>query len=111
MAGRRRLVVAPSALGDLEDISVSIGEHDREAAARQIQGILRKADGLREFPEMGIARERLASGLRSIVHAPYVVFYYPRVDRIEIVRVFHGRQDIEHEMISFISRYFTGENE
>ena len=107
MAARRRLVIAPSALRDLEGIAAHIAEHDPAAARRQIERILRKADGLRDYPEMGIARERLAQGLRSIVEAPYVVFYYPRTDRIEIVRVFHGRQDIEHEMLSFVSRYFT----
>jgi len=107
MAARRRLVIAPSALQDLEGIATHIREHDAAAAVRQIERILQKANGLRDYPEMGIARERLAPGLRSIVEAPYVVFYYPRPDRIEIVRVFHGRQDIEHEMLSFISRYFS----
>lgn len=108
MVARRRLGIAPSALRDLEDIASHIREHDPAAAARQVEHILRKADGLREYPEMGIARERLAPGLRSVVEAPYIVFYYPHPDRIEIVRVFHRRQDVEHEMLSFISRYFRG---
>ena len=71
MAARRRLFLSPLALHDLEDIAGYIREHDAAAAARQIERILRKADRLRDFPEMGIARERLMPGLRSIVEAPY----------------------------------------
>ena len=46
--------------------------------------ILNTGDGLRDFPEMGKARDRLASGLRSLVEAPYVIFYYPHPDRIDV---------------------------
>ena len=106
MAERRRLIVAPSAARDLEEIWLHIADDNPSAARRQVARILSAADGLRDFPDMGKARDRLASGLRSLVEAPYVIFYYPHPNRIEIVRVFHGRQDIENEMLSFVRRYF-----
>ena len=106
MADRRRLFVAPSAARDLEEIWLHIADDNPPAAGRQVARILSVADGLRDFPDMGKARDRLTSGLRSLVEAPYVIFYYPHPDRIEIVRVFHGRQDIESEMLSFVRRYF-----
>lgn len=105
MAAPRRLVIAPSALGDLGSIHDHIGENNPIAARKQTERIFQRARMLLEFPEMGSDRYRLAPGLRSIVERPYVVFYYPRDYGIEIVRVFHGRQDIEHEMLSFIEQY------
>jgi plasmid stabilization system protein ParE len=33
--------------------------------------------------------------MRSIPSSPYVVFYLVRPTRIEIVRVLHGRRDVE----------------
>ena len=106
MADRRRLFIAPSATRDLEKIWLHIADDNPSAARRQVARILSAADGLRDFPELGKARDRLATGLRSLVETPYVIFYYPHPDRIEIVRVFHGRQDIESEMLSFVRRYF-----
>ncbi len=106
MPDRRRLFIAPSAAYDLEKIWLHIADDNPSAARRQVSRILSAADNLRDFPEMGKVRNRLASGLRSLIEDPYVIFYYPHPARIEIVRVFHGRQDIESEMISFVRRYF-----
>ena len=105
MADRRRLFIAPSATYDLEEIWLHIADDNPSAARQQVARILSAADNLCDFPDMGRARDRLASGLRSLIEDPYVIFYYPQPDRIEIVRVFHGRQDIESEMISFVRQY------
>ena len=107
MAARRRLIVAPSASEDLEGIWQHIAADNLGAARDQITRILAHADMLRDFPEMGLDRSRLAPALRSVVEQPYVIFYYPHDDRIEIVRVFHGRQDIEAELLSFLRQNFT----
>ena len=37
----------------------------------------------------------LRRGLRSFVVANYVVFYFALADGIEVVRVMHGRRDID----------------
>ncbi len=49
-------------------------------------------------PESGRSREVLSPGLRSFVVAPYVVFFRSTADTIEILRVLHGRRDIERIM-------------
>ena len=103
MAASRRLLFAPSAAADLEEIYSHISEEAPSAARNQVKRILGTADSLREFPEMGQARDRLSPGLRSVVKDNYVIFYYLNDDRIEIVRVLHGRRDVENEMLSFIT--------
>ena len=50
------------------------------------------------FPETGQAREELAAGLRSFPVAPYVVFFRPSADTIEVLRVLHGRRDLRRNM-------------
>ena len=64
------------------------------------------ADMLRDFPELGTDRTALRPSLRSVIERPYVIFYFPRDDRIEIVRVFHEQQDIEGELRAFLDDTF-----
>ena len=46
-------------------------------------------------PQMGRPRDELSTGLRSLPHGRYVVFYVPLADGIEVVRVLHGSRDID----------------
>jgi toxin ParE1/3/4 len=43
---------------------------------------------------MGQSRDELRPGLRCFVVSPYVVFYRPIEDTIEVLRVLHGARDI-----------------
>lgn len=45
-------------------------------------------------PMLGGAREQLAPGLRSLPFGPYVIFYVPLPDGIDVVRVLHSARDI-----------------
>ena len=104
MARRKRLSFSLDAYEDLEGIFLHIAQHGSGAARRQIARLLRQAESLRDFPNLGRDRSRLAPALRSVVEGTYVIFYYARDDRIDIVRVLHGRQDVEAEFISFLER-------
>lgn len=44
-------------------------------------------------PLIGIERIDLLPGMRSISAESHIVFYRAPVDRIEIIRVLHGRQN------------------
>jgi toxin ParE1/3/4 len=46
-------------------------------------------------PELGKPRDELVHGLRSIPVHPHIVFYRISITAVEIVRVFHQREDIE----------------
>ncbi|HEV3186032.1 MAG TPA: type II toxin-antitoxin system RelE/ParE family toxin [Xanthobacteraceae bacterium] len=48
-----------------------------------------------DWPLSGRSREELASGLRSMVVRPHVVFYRVIGRQIEIVRVLDGRRDLD----------------
>jgi len=61
-----------------------------DAFVRQIVG---KFEPLRQFPEMGSAREQLAAGLRALPYRDYVIYYLVDAGEVVIVRVLHGARD------------------
>ena len=46
------------------------------------------------FPRMGQSRDDLRPGLRCFVVSPYVVYYRPVEETIEVLRILHGSCDI-----------------
>ncbi len=50
---------------------------------------------LLQNPLAGRARAELGKDLRSFPVGNYIIFYLPLSDGIEVVRVLHGRQDID----------------
>ena len=45
-------------------------------------------------PLMGRERDDLRKGLRSFVHAPYLILYRPTPQGVTILRVIHARRDL-----------------
>lgn len=45
-------------------------------------------------PQMGRLREEIRAGLRSLPKAKHIIFYRLLPDRVRIIRVLHGRQDL-----------------
>ena len=88
----------PRAEEDLERIWLQIALDNQEAATRLLRQIEEKLKTLATFPFMGRERADLAEGLRSFPVRNYLVVYRPLaegVEGIEVVRVFHGREDID----------------
>jgi toxin ParE1/3/4 len=86
----------PLARADLRDAWQYIArESGPDRADQYLEGIEQRLRRLASQPYMGRARPELASGLRSIPAASHVVFYRPAGDGIVIVRVLHGRRDVE----------------
>jgi len=46
-------------------------------------------------PLAGRTRDDLAPKIRSFPVGNYIIFYLPLSDGVEVVRVLHGRQDID----------------
>jgi toxin ParE1/3/4 len=67
----------------------------RAVADRIVINIQRDCLRLEAWPFSGRDRGDIVPGMRSIPSQPYVVFYQVRTDRCEIVRVLHGRRDVE----------------
>jgi toxin ParE1/3/4 len=91
----RRLVVSPEAKSDLVDIWRFLSSRNRPATDRVMRDITTRFRMLLDFPESGTKRDKFRSGLRSFPVGSYMVFYFAIEEGIEIVRVLHGRRDIE----------------
>jgi toxin ParE1/3/4 len=92
---RQQVDWSPSAESDLSDIWDYYETAAGPLVADRIVNEIRKACLLlEEHPLAGRSREELRPGLRSLVAAPYTIFYRVRQGGAEIARVLHGRQDI-----------------
>ena len=91
-------IITDAAQADLDEAWNFLARRSQKAADRLIDKFVRKARVHAEFPRIWASREVLSPGLRSFVVAPYVVFFRSTADTIEILRVLHGRRDIERIM-------------
>ncbi len=89
--------LAPQARAELSNIWNYIARESGNLAAADgvIDAITERFYLLAEFPYMGRARDDLQSGLRSFPVGQYVIIYTIDDDVVQILHVFHGRQDIE----------------
>jgi toxin ParE1/3/4 len=95
--------IRPLAAQDLEEIVRYLDERSSIAADRFIEEFLRSALMLAEMPRLGPVRRTRGElkGLRSwplTNFGPYVLFYLPTEDSIDVVRVFHGARDVDREL-------------
>ncbi|RWO56545.1 type II toxin-antitoxin system RelE/ParE family toxin [Mesorhizobium sp.] len=81
----------PQAVIDLERIGDYIAEHNPDAAIRLVNILERRWDLLTLHPFSGAPREDIAPGIRHLVVGEYRV----GEDAVEILRVLHGRRNIE----------------
>ena len=68
------VVRTPQAEEDLDSIFSYLEEHSPAAAERLATAINQRCSLLGQFPEIGRAREDLASGIRSLAIGDYVLF-------------------------------------
>lgn len=84
----------PQAEDDLVEVWAYIAEDSEEAADRFLGRIENACRRLAENPLTGRDRSQLAPRLRSLAMSSYVLFYRPRSDGIELIRVLHGARDL-----------------
>jgi toxin ParE1/3/4 len=90
--------ITQQAEADLEEAWVYIARRNETAGDRLLDQILDRCRLHAQFPKMGAPRDEVAPRLRSFVVAPYVVFYRPALDTIEVLRVLHRARDIDSIM-------------
>ncbi len=90
--------ISDQAMADLDEAWAYIARNNPKAADRLVDAVLAAARRHVQFPESGRSRDDISPGLRTFVVKPYVVFYRPIEDTIEVVRVLHGRRDIRRIM-------------
>lgn len=90
-----RLLKRPEAESDLEEIWWYIAQDSPHNADRFLDRIQERCLALADFPQMGVKRDELKTGLRSQPISHYLIFYFPLEDGVDIVRVLHGSREIE----------------
>jgi toxin ParE1/3/4 len=90
--------ITERAQADLDEAWDYVAQRNEAAADRLLDKILAAARRHASFPLIGRARDDLAPGLRSFAVPPYVVFYRPVDDTIEVIRVLYGARDIDRIM-------------
>ena len=91
-------IITEQAQADLDEMWDQISERDLRATDRLLDRFYTAARTHAQFPESGRSQDDLAPGLRSFVVKPYVVFYRPAQATIEVLRVLHGRRDLDRIM-------------
>ncbi len=91
-----RVVRTPIARQDLKGIGRYIASESgsREVALRFLDAIERKIAIYATQPELGARRPDLGPEVRCFPVGSYIVFYRPRENDIEVLRVLHGSRDI-----------------
>jgi toxin ParE1/3/4 len=86
---------APAAERDLLEIHSHIAQDNPAAARRLLDRLEAKVTALAHSPGVGPRRDELQPGCRSLAVGSYVIFYRAIEGGIEVVRVLHGRRDID----------------
>ncbi len=95
--------IAPRAETDLDDIWLYIARESgsMEIATRLVDSITDRFFLLARFPYLGTARdEDLGPGSRTFPVGEYVIVYCVEEEDVLILRVAHGRRDLE-ELFDF----------
>ena len=87
--------ISRSARSDLLEAWSYLANEDFALADGMLDRILEVADKLATWPEMGRARPDLRPDLRSFPIGTHVVYYRVLPDALEVVRVLHGRRDVD----------------
>ncbi len=88
-------VFTPRAEADLADIWVEIASDSIDVADQMLNRIRARCESRAAFPHSGERHDDLIPHLRRFMVEPYLVFYFPVGDGISLVRVLHGRRDID----------------
>jgi toxin ParE1/3/4 len=92
--------LAPQARAELSSIWSYVAKDSGNATVADgvIDAIVERFYLLAQYPRMGRSRDDLRSGLRSFPVGQYVIIYTIDDEGVQILYVFHGRQDIEGQL-------------
>ena len=89
-----------SADEDLIEIWTHIAAENPAAADRVLDAIEARWQQLAQHPYSGVARDDITPGIRHLIAGEYLSLYRIEGDRIEIIRVIHGRRKIDRDEIN-----------
>ncbi|WP_027141638.1 type II toxin-antitoxin system RelE/ParE family toxin [Mesorhizobium sp. WSM3626] len=80
---------------DLVAIWLHIARNNEAAADRLLDRFAARWQQLSTYPFSGAPRDDIAPGIRHLIVGEYLTLYRVGGDAIEILRVLHGRRNIE----------------
>jgi toxin ParE1/3/4 len=94
-----QLVIAPAAKNDLKDIyQYGLRQWGQTQSDSYLATIKDQFWSLTEQPLMGIDRPELLPDIRSLPIQSHTLFYRATGNRIQIIRILHGRQDPQRHL-------------
>jgi addiction module RelE/StbE family toxin len=89
-----KVIFAPQAIADLNDIVSYIAKDNRDAAERLGLALIDRVRILENFPLLGAPYPK-RFGVRKLVSKPFLIFYRARPEegRVDILRYWHGAQE------------------
>ncbi len=91
---RHQLVISPQAKVDLREIYPYGRRHWGQVQSdRYLTSLKNLLWSVTEQPQLGVERSDLLPNLRSLPTQSHTVFYRTTNNRVEIIRILHGRQD------------------
>ena len=88
-------IISPSASRDLNQISEYFLSRNLEAGEKLFKEFNQKCRYLINFPNIGRSYNYLKTGLRGLPLDGYIIFYEVIDDKVTIVRVVSGYQDLK----------------
>jgi toxin ParE1/3/4 len=96
---RHQLVIAPAAKNDLKDIyQYGLRQWGQSQSESYLSTIKKQFWLLAQQSLMGTERPELLPNTRSLPIESHTLFYRVAVNRVEIIRVLHGRQDLQRHL-------------
>ena len=94
-----QLVIAPAAKNDLKDIyQYGLRQWGQAQSESYLSTIKNQFWLLTQQPLMGTERPDLLPDTRSLPIESHTLFYRVTANRVEIIRVLHGRQDPQRHL-------------
>ena len=94
-----QLVIAPAARNDLKEIyQYGLRQWGQAQSESYLSTIKDQFWLLTQQPLMGTERSELLPDARSLPIQSHTLFYRVNADKVEIIRVLHGRQDPQRHL-------------
>ena len=94
-----QLVIAPAAKDDLKDIyQYGLSRWGQLQSDNYLENLKSQLWLLTEQPLLGVERPDLFPSIRSLPIESHILFYSMNGNKIEVIRVLHGRQDPKKQL-------------
>ena len=89
-----QLIIVPAAQTDLKEIhQYGLRQWGQAQSNSYLETIKNQLWSLTEQPLIGTDRPALLPGIRSLTIESHILFYRVTAERVEIIRILHGRHD------------------